>query len=188
MLQVVLTGLSTGAIYGLVGMGFAIVFYVTRVINFATGQLLMAAIMVTAACPWVIGPTVAADRSGPADLDDRWRSDLFPGRPPRPALQPIELRLAGQHAWCCHHPGVRGRLDLGHVIAVVPAIAQRKRRQHLRGCSDLGTDHYDRYRPWHGRRLRASPQEDPIREVGNGHLFGPRDGRRTRCQRHQLMP
>ena len=29
MLQVVLTGLSTGAIYGLVAMGFAVVFYVT---------------------------------------------------------------------------------------------------------------------------------------------------------------
>ncbi len=48
MWQVVLTGLSTGAIYGLVAMGFAVVFYVTRVLNFATGQLLMAAIMVTA--------------------------------------------------------------------------------------------------------------------------------------------
>ncbi|HUZ21563.1 MAG TPA: branched-chain amino acid ABC transporter permease [Acidimicrobiales bacterium] len=48
MLQVLLTGLSTGAIYGLVAMGFAVVFYVTRVINFATGQLLMVAIMITA--------------------------------------------------------------------------------------------------------------------------------------------
>lgn len=48
MLQVLLTGLATGAIYGLVAMGFAVVFYVTRVINFATGQLLMVAIMITA--------------------------------------------------------------------------------------------------------------------------------------------
>lgn len=47
MFQVLLTGLSTGAIYGLVAMGFAVVFYVTRVINFATGQLLMLAIMIT---------------------------------------------------------------------------------------------------------------------------------------------
>lgn len=47
MLQVLLTGLSVGAVYGLVAMGFAVVFYVTRVINFATGQLLMVAIMVT---------------------------------------------------------------------------------------------------------------------------------------------
>lgn len=48
MLQVLLSGLSTGAIYGLVAMAFAVVFYVTRVINFATGQLLMVAIMLTA--------------------------------------------------------------------------------------------------------------------------------------------
>jgi branched-chain amino acid transport system permease protein len=49
MLQVLASGLAIGAIYGLVAMGFAIAFYVTRVINFAQGQLLMAAVMVTAA-------------------------------------------------------------------------------------------------------------------------------------------
>jgi branched-chain amino acid transport system permease protein len=49
MLQVLLSGLAIGAIYGLVAMGFAVVFYVTRVINFATGQLLMVSIMLTAA-------------------------------------------------------------------------------------------------------------------------------------------
>jgi branched-chain amino acid transport system permease protein len=46
MLQVFLSGLASGAIYGLVAMGFAIVFYVTRVINFAQGQLLMVAVMI----------------------------------------------------------------------------------------------------------------------------------------------
>ncbi len=63
MLQVILTGLSTGAIYGLVGMAFAVVFYVTRVLNFATGQLLMVAIMVTAglsADHWPVIFTIAA--------------------------------------------------------------------------------------------------------------------------------
>jgi branched-chain amino acid transport system permease protein len=49
MLQVLLSGLAIGAIYGLVGMGFAIGFYVTRVINFAVGQLLMVAVMIAAA-------------------------------------------------------------------------------------------------------------------------------------------
>jgi branched-chain amino acid transport system permease protein len=47
--QVILSGLAIGAVYGLVGMGFSIAFYVTRVINFAEGQLLMVAIMLTAA-------------------------------------------------------------------------------------------------------------------------------------------
>jgi branched-chain amino acid transport system permease protein len=47
--QVILSGLAIGAVYGLVAMGFSIAFYVTRVINFAQGQLLMVAIMLTAA-------------------------------------------------------------------------------------------------------------------------------------------
>lgn len=46
-MQILYTGLSIGAIYGLVAMGYAVVFYVTRVINFATGQLLMLSVMVT---------------------------------------------------------------------------------------------------------------------------------------------
>lgn len=61
MLQVVLTGLSTGAIYGLIGMGYAVVFYVTRVINFATGQLLMTAIMITSGLAlehWSVVPAI----------------------------------------------------------------------------------------------------------------------------------
>lgn len=48
MLQVLLSGLAVGTIYGLVAMAFAIVFYVTKVINFATGQLLMASILLAA--------------------------------------------------------------------------------------------------------------------------------------------
>jgi branched-chain amino acid transport system permease protein len=69
VLQVLLSGLAIGAVYGLVGMGFATAFYVTRVINFAQGQLLMAAVMVSAALartglsPWIsicIGVAAAA--------------------------------------------------------------------------------------------------------------------------------
>lgn len=40
MLQIVLSGLAIGSAYGLVGMALAISFYVTRVINFAQGQLM----------------------------------------------------------------------------------------------------------------------------------------------------
>jgi branched-chain amino acid transport system permease protein len=49
LLQFVLSGLATGAVYGLIGMALAISFYVTRVINFAQGQIMMTAIMITAA-------------------------------------------------------------------------------------------------------------------------------------------
>ncbi|WP_396658323.1 branched-chain amino acid ABC transporter permease [Microbacterium sp.] len=47
MLQILLSGLTIGAIYGLVAMAFAVVFYVTKVVNFATGQLLMVSILIT---------------------------------------------------------------------------------------------------------------------------------------------
>ena len=46
MLQFVLSGLAIGSIYGLMGMALAISFYVTRVINFAQGQMMMMAIMI----------------------------------------------------------------------------------------------------------------------------------------------
>ena len=49
MNQVLITGITNGSIYGIVAMSYAIVFYVTRVVNFATGQVMMAAIMVTTA-------------------------------------------------------------------------------------------------------------------------------------------
>jgi branched-chain amino acid transport system permease protein len=49
VLQFVLSGLAIGAIYGLIGMALAISYYVTRVINFAQGQLMMVSIMVAAA-------------------------------------------------------------------------------------------------------------------------------------------
>lgn len=48
MLQFVLSGIAIGAIYGLVGMALAISFYVTRIINFAQGQLMMVTVMITA--------------------------------------------------------------------------------------------------------------------------------------------
>jgi branched-chain amino acid transport system permease protein len=49
VLQILLSGLAIGSVYGLIGMALAISFYVTRVINFAQGQLMMAATMIAAA-------------------------------------------------------------------------------------------------------------------------------------------
>jgi branched-chain amino acid transport system permease protein len=63
LLQIVLSGLAIGAIYGLMGMALSISFYVTRVINFAEGQVMMVAIMTVAAL-WAAGyallPTIVA--------------------------------------------------------------------------------------------------------------------------------
>ena len=49
MLQFVLSGLANGSVYGLMGMALAISFYVTRVINFAQGQMMMIACMIISA-------------------------------------------------------------------------------------------------------------------------------------------
>jgi hypothetical protein len=68
VLQFVLSGVSIGAIYGLLGLALALSFYVTRVINFAQGQMLTVAIVVAASLseagynPWigvVLGPIAA---------------------------------------------------------------------------------------------------------------------------------
>lgn len=48
MLQFLLSGVAIGSVYGLIGMALAITFYVTRIINFAQGQIMMATVMVTA--------------------------------------------------------------------------------------------------------------------------------------------
>jgi branched-chain amino acid transport system permease protein len=68
VLQFVLSGVSIGAIYGLLGLALALSFYVTRVINFAQGQMLTVAIVVAASLaeagynPWIgvaLGPIAA---------------------------------------------------------------------------------------------------------------------------------
>jgi branched-chain amino acid transport system permease protein len=68
VLQFFLSGVSIGAIYGLLGLALALSFYVTRVINFAQGQMLTIAIVVAASLsaaghnPWIgvaLGPLAA---------------------------------------------------------------------------------------------------------------------------------
>ncbi|MEK6195645.1 MAG: branched-chain amino acid ABC transporter permease, partial [Deltaproteobacteria bacterium] len=41
VLQTILTGISIGCVYGLVALGFVLIFKATEVINFAQGELLM---------------------------------------------------------------------------------------------------------------------------------------------------
>ena len=41
ILQTVLSGISIGCVYGLVALGFVLIFKATEVINFAQGELLM---------------------------------------------------------------------------------------------------------------------------------------------------
>lgn len=41
LLQYILSGLTNGAIYGLIGLGFSIIFHATTIINFAQGEFVM---------------------------------------------------------------------------------------------------------------------------------------------------
>ena len=63
LLQAVLTGLSLGAIYGLVGIGFSLVWSLTRVLPFAHGDIvvggaLFAVLAVVGTTPVAISPSV----------------------------------------------------------------------------------------------------------------------------------
>lgn len=60
LLQFILSGIAIGAVYGLIGMALAISFYVTRVINFAQGQIMMIAMMITATATAAGLPTALA--------------------------------------------------------------------------------------------------------------------------------
>lgn len=64
MLQFLLSGLAIGSVYGLIGMALAITFYVTRIINFAQGQLMMVTVMATAELSASGWPTWAAASAG----------------------------------------------------------------------------------------------------------------------------
>ena len=77
MLQVVLTGLSTGAIYGLVAMGFAIVFYVTRVMAFAASARITGSL-----------------------YEDR--TPIWPGKPGNP--DPYPWRFEAEPEWVLDEP------------------------------------------------------------------------------------
>jgi branched-chain amino acid transport system permease protein len=64
VLQFILSGVAIGSIYGLIGMALAITFYVTRIINFAQGQMMMVTVMVTAELSSAGWPIWAAAGAG----------------------------------------------------------------------------------------------------------------------------
>ena len=108
-------------------MGFAIAFYVTRVINFAEGQLLMVAVMVAAAVArGGVAPALACV-IGVAASASIGVAHLSRGNPARARVQPLQLRVAGQHARRGAGPRERCRADLGPDVDVVPDAAARAR-------------------------------------------------------------
>lgn len=59
-LQAVLTGLSQGAVYGLVGLGFTLVYRLTRVLSFAHGDVVTTSVFVALLATVGTTPVVAA--------------------------------------------------------------------------------------------------------------------------------
>ena len=122
MMQVLLSGLAIGAMYGLVGMGFAIAFYVTRVINFAEGQLLMVGVMVAA---WIARTGVnrlGRGRSRDRCRRSRRRRDLPRRGPAGARVRSLQLRVAREHTRRRADSGKRRSFDLGADVALVPAL------------------------------------------------------------------
>jgi branched-chain amino acid transport system permease protein len=62
LLQAVISGLSVGAVYGLVGLGFTLVWSLTRVLAFAHGDVVVASILIAVLA--VVGRTPVASSPG----------------------------------------------------------------------------------------------------------------------------
>ena len=58
-LQLLISGLAIGAIYGLIAMGFAVIYKSTGLVNFAQGEMTM----ITAYIAWTISTTVISPLS-----------------------------------------------------------------------------------------------------------------------------
>ncbi|HQU88693.1 MAG TPA: branched-chain amino acid ABC transporter permease, partial [Denitromonas sp.] len=63
ILQILLSGIATGCIYGLVALSFVLVYKATEAVSFMQGELLMvgafAAVALTAAAGWPVWLAVA---------------------------------------------------------------------------------------------------------------------------------
>jgi len=56
-MQLLISGLAIGAIYGLIAMGFAVIYKSTGLVNFAQGEMTM----ITAYIAWTISTTVSGN-------------------------------------------------------------------------------------------------------------------------------
>ena len=66
LLQVLLTGLAAGAVYGLVAISFSLIHRLTGVVHFALGELISLVVFVTLAVAGGTGPVTRADVDGAA--------------------------------------------------------------------------------------------------------------------------
>ena len=57
LIQLLVSGLAIGAIYGLIAMGFAVIYKSTGLVNFAQGEMTM----ITAYIAWTISTTVSGN-------------------------------------------------------------------------------------------------------------------------------
>jgi branched-chain amino acid transport system permease protein len=73
LFQYILSGLSNGAIYALIGFGFAIIYNSTGIINFAQGEFVMLGGMLTVFFLTVLRPAARAGNSSGHSYFDNCR-------------------------------------------------------------------------------------------------------------------
>ena len=106
-LQLVLSGIAAGGVYGLVAVGHSVVFRLTGIVHFALGDLIGVAVFATLLVASGTGPVATTDASTP-----RFLLALAVG------LAAAVLVGAGGYVFAVQ-PYLRGRSAIGWVVAVV---------------------------------------------------------------------
>ena len=91
--QYLVSGLSTGAIYALIGIGFAIIYNSTEIINFAQGELVMLGGMFTLFFLNTAPSAAAAGNSSCRSCRNRCQACFSKGWPSVPLKSPTPLAL-----------------------------------------------------------------------------------------------
>ena len=75
------SGFVAGAVYGLVGVGYAVVFRLTGVVHFAFGELIALGVFVTLYVAAGSGPVSQTSVGGPGSCSHCWSGWSSPRRP-----------------------------------------------------------------------------------------------------------
>ncbi len=175
-LQLLINGLTLGAAYALVALGFVLVLNATGAVNFAQGDMVMAGGYIAVALAGIAagaGDRAAAVRAG---RHGRARAPLL-GIGLFPAEDAAARRRLHQHDRGRHHSAERREPRLRR-CAARGAAADRRRFGHARRArrhDSVARDHGDRgvARP----RTILAARPDPSRPHAARHRRRPPDGR-----------
>jgi branched-chain amino acid transport system permease protein len=115
-MQLLISGLAIGAIYGLIAMGFAVIYKSTGLVNFAQGEMTM----ITAYIAWTISTTVSGNVfvvALGAILAAVVLGLIIERVVMRPMLgEPVVRHRDGDH-WPCGHSALVDQFHLGRLPA-----------------------------------------------------------------------